>query len=171
MRKGEAILMFRRCISLIVIVGLFASQLAAVPHAHAGLSGQEQQEHDSTPHFHCSWRCHSQQGHKHSHGDHCHEQGGTEKPTKQPTEKPLPDSIADLGHDTNAVYAPALPLVVTAEKHHQPSTSTLILAANVAIQSVVPVTNTADGRRAYWHPPDAVVDGSGIYLALRNLRI
>jgi hypothetical protein len=162
--------MFRRCISLLVIVGLFASQLAAVPHAHVGISLEELQKHDATPHFHCSWLCHDDHGHDHSHGGHSHQHESPLKPVKQSADEPLPDGVAVLNHNANAVYAPTHASAVAAGKQQDIPTSSLVLAAVCASQAYIPAIDW-DKVSRHGHPPDAVLDGSDTYLTLRNLRI
>lgn len=54
--------MLRRCLSLLLILGITASLRAAMLHAHAAMSAAEKAEHDQTPHLHS----HSHQ-HRHGH--------------------------------------------------------------------------------------------------------
>lgn len=162
--------MFRRCISILVIIGLCASQLAVVPHAHAGITAEQQQKHDATPHFHCNWFGHDHHGHDHSHGDRGHKHEHPSKPAKGSTDKPLPDGVASVDHDANAVYVPTPANAVAAGKQQDLPTSSLIWAALCVCQGANPTTDS-DEVSPNWRPPDAVMDGSGTYLTLRNLRI
>lgn len=52
--------MFRRYISLLLLLGIFASQVASIPHAHSVAGAGE---HDDRSHVHLAWFCH---GHEHS---------------------------------------------------------------------------------------------------------
>jgi hypothetical protein len=71
--------MFRRFISMLVLAGYFAGQLAMVPHAHAASDA----DHENQPHFHGRWltdwlnhggRANADHSH-HAHGGHDHSHG------------------------------------------------------------------------------------------------
>src|SRR5688572_8979386 len=76
----NGVTMLRPWISSLVIMGFVASQLAAAPHAHRGISQEEQQQHDATPHFHYSWVCHDHSEHGHSHGGDSHQHDRPSEP-------------------------------------------------------------------------------------------
>jgi len=159
--------MLRRCISLLVIIGLFANQLASVPHAHAGISAEEQQKHDATPHFHWTWRSHHHDEGGHSRDGHSHHHDRPSEPAKEPT---LPDGQNGVGHDATAVYCPGS---VAAAPVVQQQVLYLSLLSAVGTLSLCPPPAEL-GRGAGFgqgRPPDKVLDGSNIYLKLRNLRI
>jgi hypothetical protein len=167
--------MFRGCISVFVIAGLFASQLAAVPHAHGGSSSEDRHEHDVKPHFHCKWL---------SAGHGVHEHGGKAHSHAAPTPEPVPtncesdsgDSLPSVGvrtthHDANAVYVPSQ----VASGPPTNLTQGITSAGQVAFCFPSPVGHSGLSSIARptpcWHPPDEVLDASNTYLTLRNLRI
>jgi hypothetical protein len=162
--------MFRRCVSLLVIAGLFASQLAAIPHAHGATSPEEQRKHDAMPHIHLLG--HSSHGHSHSAAKDDHDHHHHSAP---PDEESAKQSLALSGgapeHDSDAFYFVASPRFFagsTAQVH-------TISALLVAVQT--PNAGWAEGHQAesarglLWHPPDSVLDDSETYLTLRTLRI
>lgn len=155
--------MFRRCISLLVIAGLFASQLAAVPHAHGGLSDAEQQRHDATPHFHANWLGHGDHGH--SHGGHRHE------PAEQANGQPLSTEIGGPDHDASAIFVPIQSAAPVTASQQESAAAAWQLAALVPASDGLSDIGPSLGSTPPWHPPDEVLDGSDTYLTLRNLRI
>jgi hypothetical protein len=150
-----------------VIVGLFASQLASVPHAHAGISAEEQQKHDATPHFHCTWLSHAHHEHGHSHDGHSHHHDRPAEPAERTT---LPDGLNGVGHDATAVYCPGR--VLAASVVQQDSLLSLLSDLGTLALSQPPAElRPCGGMFGRRRPPDEAVDGSNIYLKLRNLRI
>jgi hypothetical protein len=162
--------MLRRCLSLMVLVGFLASQLAAMPHAHAAVSADEQAEHDATPHFHLgsAGHHHHDHGDSHSHkGQHSHQ--GHSKPAKVPADGQI--AILDMpgiDHDATAIsvttaYASSASgdERVATDRHDSCDVEAWAFRSD-APPMVRPIP---------WHPPDEAWDGSGIYLTLRNLRI
>jgi hypothetical protein len=176
--------MFRRCISLLAIGGLLASQLVSTAHAHGPCTVEQQREHDATPHFHR--RRHDHAGHDHaghSHTHHTHGKGHTHAGHEhavaskgvQQTQT-LPGSydgiVADDEdhHDSDAIFVPH----TDAPKHSTAKGQ----ATSVSIVGCVAVLawnahDTPSGPRLspYLHPPDIVLDASETYLTLRNLRL
>ena len=151
-------------------MGLFASQLASIPHAHAGNSTEEQQKHDATPHFHC--RSLGQDHHEsdHSQGRHSHQDDGHSEPAKNSHHQPLSDGLRDAGHDATAVYCPGNATSASVGQQHG---SYLWLLSGLGIlaicQSLQPELSC--GPFGWGRPPDKVLDDSNIYLTLRHLRI
>jgi hypothetical protein len=163
--------MIRRCITLLVIVGLCVSQLAAVPHAHAGNSENEQQKHNANPHFHWSWWSHEHHGHDHLHGGHHHKHDGPSEPGKKSPSPALPERPNNPGHDATAIYCPGNATAVSVEPQHVATLSLLLGLASFALCQPDPVVELHDGGLDRGRPPDKVLDDSNIYLTLRNLRI
>jgi hypothetical protein len=162
-------IMFRRCVSFLVIVGLLASQLAAIPHAHGAMSAEEQQKHDTTPHVHFfahGKHCHS---HSHAHGHcHCHQSDKAQPASKSPN--PRQPTRDGFDHDQTAIYLGA------AEQLTLASNSTSMVPVAIAdLPSTVDATiygfEGASVLSLPWHPPDEVADDSQAYLTLRTLRI
>lgn len=168
--------MFRRCISLLVIMGLFASQLAAIPHAHAGNSAEEQQKHDATPHFHSEWfrsghdHGHSHDGHSHSH-DGQHAEKNTPQPAGDSEDQPLSDGLNGTDHDANAVFVPLHAGAPSTTSQNVSKAAASQIAATAVLTEVFGDAWPSVSSTPPLHPPDAVQDGSDIYLTLRNLRI
>ena len=153
--------MFRRCISFLVIAGLFVSQLAAVPHAHAGISAKDQQRHDATPHFHCHWHCHGEHAHGHSHA-----------PGEQSQSTDGESQVNGVGgqhHNATAIFAPLQVSDAASTSHKGSVTSTSELAPLPTVDAADCWLSVCSTPR--WHPPDKTQDASDTYLTLRNLRI
>jgi len=162
-----------------MIVGLFASHLAAVPHAHGRVSAAEQRQHDSTPHFHLDWLfgAEHEHGNKHRHGeqghsahDHGHSHGQHDSIPPEGSDGQLPsNSSHGSDHDAGAIY------LVHAGQVPIPNQVSTELASQFAgtvpdfeyLATMWPILFSL----AHWHPPDGVLDASDIYLTLRNLRI
>lgn len=153
---------FRRCVFLIAIVGLLASQLAAVPHAHGGLTIDEQREHDATPHFHSHGFHHR---HDHTPGGHRH------RHFVQPSEgRPhqRPDRIPQREHDATAIDCRWQVLAVS-----QTWSTTKLVTWGTTLNDY-PLANCSFASESEFiagRPPDQVLDRSNLYLTLRNLRI
>ena len=146
--------MHERCLSFVAILGLLASQLAAMPHAHAGMTTAEQQKHAAKPHFHTGKHSHS---HDHSHGGHSHRH---DTPANEPASEP--------SHDDAAVYFDVETDLVLISK-------TASLDANQATFQIVAIVEleqiSPDSLARHWHPPNTGQDGTETYLTLRNLRL
>jgi hypothetical protein len=167
--------MLRHFISLLAILGLFASQLAALPHAHAGMSPDEQQKHDATPHFHCRWLEHDHHGHRHghdhhrhghSHGDHSHH---PEQPSPSPNPSTLPEGRNE--HDATAVYCPGSATAASVAPQSVSLRSLFRHLVDFPSYQFFTRLEPGDERFARGRPPDKILDGSNLYLTLRNLRI
>lgn len=158
--------MFRRLMSLFVLAGFLTGQYAGVAHSHAGLSGDEQQRHDSQPHVHLDhWLIgehESDHGHDHGHRHDTPHSGQSLTHAHSGEQFTLP------AHEEDAIYV--VPSGVAATENNR---SSLILCG---IQSLVPVwflpsDDALKGFLATWRPTEAATDESGIYLTLRTLRI
>src|SRR5689334_6867504 len=64
--------MWRRGLSLLVIVGFLANQMALIPHAHDRVTMAEQKKHDATPHIHFGASGHADDDHDDHHHGHSH---------------------------------------------------------------------------------------------------
>lgn len=170
--------MFRRCISFLVMVGFFASQLASVPHAHAGSSAEERQKHDATPHFHVEWFCGDDaHGESCDHGEHSHSHDGQhpDKPVQSPfsdsEDQPHSDGLNCIAHDTNAIFAPSQVVAISIPAHNDTkAVAEQFAAVNLLTEIRSDIWPSLPCKQPL-HPPDAVQDGSDTYLTLRNLRI
>lgn len=162
--------MFRHCVSLLVIVGLLASQLAAVPHAHGATSPEEQRKHDATPHIHLFGNGSHSHSHSHAKDDHHHHHESVPSDDGSANQPLAPGGDAPE-HDSDAFYFVASPSVFAGSTTQVHTISELL----VALQA--PAAGWAGGRQAEfarglpWHPPDTVLDDSEAYLTLRTLRI
>ena len=157
--------MFRRCISTLVLIGFVAGQVAALPHTHAGLSPEEQLQHDSRPHLHFG---NSEHSHNSSHDGqsprHSHEKAvGVESPGFT-VGGPCSD------HDDDAIYFPGCgsSLLVAQDQRtattFDPSPSTASGSGAVCL----PMEPRCDSIPL--HPPNGSLGGK-LYLTLRTLRI
>jgi len=140
--------------------GFVASQLAAIPHAHAGLSPAEQLEHSHHPHVHVG-------GCSHPHEHNCtplHSHDHERVPQPAPARTPLPC------HDAAAIYLPtgsewaSLPLQEQVKKDRAAGPVT-------TADDVASLCNEFESRFCSLHPPDSPPGGSKIFLKLRSLRI
>ena len=158
--------MLRRCLSLLLILGMIASPLAAMPHAHADMSSAEKVEHDQKPHLHS----HSH-GHQHHHGhDAPNEESDTSaNSNKPPCEEGNDDGKLDyfFGSICFGIQAEAL-FKVNQVDDIQAKT---LPAAAISLLEGRLTPPTVIAPSPLWQPPDAVLDESDIYLTLRNLRV
>lgn len=162
--------MFQRCVAIAVLLGMFAAQLARVPHAHAETSPGQQREHDSHPHIHVGSHGHAHDHHEHApHPDSHHH--GVNRESVPPSGGESPSvQVAGSGpnHDNDAVYLPASPTVSSwGERVTGPAIELIRVdcAGDECLEPEVP------HLRAFLHPPD---DDSGcgrLFLKLRHLRI
>lgn len=161
--------MFRRCLSLLVIAGLLASQLAVIPHVHGSATPEEQQKHNATPHIHCAWLGHSGHDHSHSGKGHSHPGSHHDEGAKPATDDsdghPLAIGLSGADHDTDAIFV-----------SDQAATASRQVSAwqPAALAPLFTGINDLRSRQSpspRWHPPDEVLDASDTYLTLRNLRI
>jgi hypothetical protein len=159
--------MFRRFVSLLVLIGFLANQLAAIPHAHAGYSEEQQRQHDAQPHVHVG-----RGNHAHHHG-HSHDQPSD----RQPAEKhspvkvpPLSSGVRDFSveYDLDAIYLPSSASLAVKD----PSTAN---AAAALFGDLDSTSTSADLKPrclcAPIHPPNRDARGAKLYLILRALRI
>jgi hypothetical protein len=164
--------MIRRGVSLLVIAGLIAGQLAAIPHAHGAMTPEEQSEHNAVPHFHVTRSDHADHGQSHHGHGHSHSAKGHEEAKR--SSKPSNASPSGTGrgeHDANAVYLAPHARALSVQSHKAAAASTLQLAKLTPL-AICPTASQAKASNfRHWHPPDAVQDASGCYLTLRNLRI
>jgi len=169
--------MFRRLVAITVVLGLFASNLAAVPHAHGSMTAAEQADHDSTPHFHLPFggsevvghshgaghaHHHHRHHHKYSHRDLTHAAGAKVK-------SPIAFGQVMVEHDASAVYGPSCHVAIE-------RVDVLASAASLALVSVpLAMWVSADGlQSSCWHRVPIVAPQGGaapLFLALRTLRI
>lgn len=150
--------MLPRCFSFLAVIGLLASQLAARPHAHQGMTAVEQRDHAAKPHFHTA---------KHSHHKHSHD-GQSHTHSHSLPEQPVDNGSNDTAHDESAVYCSLELDVVLLSKSVAVDADQLCFS--IAAFVAIPVQLPQDSREV-WHPPNTGQDGSEIFLALRNLRL
>jgi hypothetical protein len=148
--------MFRSLVSIAVLVGFIAGQLAAMPHAHAFATVAEQHRHDSRPHVHL--------GHSHGHG-HRHQCDSHDN------EPVVPDGGST--HDADATYLPPthLPatIPVSVEKAGQDHRAQIGHWVSTFFSCALQIKPSIG--HACWHPPDADAPSCALFLKLRTLRI
>jgi hypothetical protein len=164
---------FRRFVTLLLIVTYVAGQLATMPHAHAvSIAG-----HGARPHVHTNSLARLLPGNGHS--QHNHDHGGSHEHShyqvhehrcshEAPNDTPAPRD--DRGHDADCVYL----------------SDSLIAQASVSWDNCTQVAGDADLLDALFDdgpdlaafrsfqthgPPDVVVSGRQLLLKLRTLRI
>ncbi len=150
--------MFRRGMSILVLLGFFANQLAMIPHTHGG----DWPEHESQPHIHLAAA-----GHSHSH-DHDHQHGHRHHGDLDTAAEQPQDAMEPLGeHDANALYFSGLKVFTDSSSwlkgvQQTDSQQPLVTAAKFLDQ-------IAD---SFWQPPpDDPHQSCPTFLRLRNLRI
>lgn len=161
--------MFRRCLSLCLIAGFFASQLAGVPHAHGAVSGETQ--HAAKPHFH--FGCDHYHGHSHSGCRHSHDGQPNQNASESRHEagsRSLAIGLPSEEHDADAIFVGEHTAVIAASKVKIDTAAHSIVAFAPLAASLDPCGLIAQTSRTL-RPPDQVLDDSDTYLTLRNLRI
>jgi hypothetical protein len=160
--------MLRRGLSIVLILGYVASQLAAVPHAHSG--DPFHQNHASAPHVHLSWFGDTHHAHRHNRHDHGDHQPAGRSETALPFSSGVVQS-AGHDHDADAIY---LPTVVAAGKTTDARHSMLVsdeapvtsdagsLSASVILHSSFLIRHSRPNH-SVWH--------CALYLQLQTLRI
>jgi hypothetical protein len=175
--KDNLIAMFRRCVSLLVIAGFLASQLAVIPHTHGAASAEEQREHDATPHCHIG---HAHHGHSHAHCGHTHAHSHPGKPTEEsvtgsPDEsanQPLGAGRCGAEHDASAIFVSGQACTASPASPRDQGPLTWQTAPLAALPGWLgQLAGGVPSSAPRWHPPDEVSDASDIYLTLRTLRI
>lgn len=163
--------MFRRTVSLLIIVGMLASQLAAVPHAHGATSEEAKRKHDATPHFHWFGHCSNCKSHSHDHGKHCHQH---EHPTSEdrPTERKESQPVGDtMDHNADAIYVVGGTTLTVGSATQQAAVQSVLAALQMPIATSIVAVEVVIPAERTWRPPDQVLDDSDAYLTLRTLRI
>ena len=169
--------MFRCCITFLAIVGFLTNHLVVmVPHAHAGMTAEEQKEHDATPHFHCGHTCQRNKSHSHSHGKVDHAQ--TENQGKGSGKPQNPGDLDDqlliftgLEHDADAIFLPVTAGVPSILCHQELTLSLWHFVPMLSFSSSYDEPWTNSTASSFWQVPAKVLDASDTYLTLRNLRI
>ena len=153
--------MFRKGLSLIVMLGFVMGQMAALPHAHAASSTPA--NHDSRPHIHVP--CFAANGHSHDEGHHQHHHADGSHHHSPVSD----DQKQSHNHDSDAVYLP---------NNMGDSLPSTMVASVDCLQNVSALPKLC----AFLNPPhansvigpyfsDECSSAQPIYLALRTLRI
>jgi hypothetical protein len=164
---GKGFLMFRRCISTLVLVGFVGGQLATFPHAHAGYAPEEQRRHDARPHIHTGPGEHSND-HSHSHDGHSHSHPA--KAAANGESSPFDVYAPCAEHDADAIYLPSGACSPVALKEQRAATSTDPVSAGESGASPISLPAIARYGPESIHPPIRVA-GAKLFLTLRTLRI
>jgi hypothetical protein len=164
-------LMLRGGIFILLIAGMTASQLAAIPHTHCFDSSAQQIEHNSIPHFHTAATRHT---HSHPHSpqrvlqSHCH---------RHPMVLDQHDGPASLAERTSAPHHSDA-IVLPAWTHAANDGVKLLIDLRTDFQSVLtphesPSTLCFSGCRngAIREVSNDEPFGNARYLRLRALRI
>ena len=163
--------MFRGCVSSLVIVGLLASFLAAVPHVHAGMSAEERREHDVSRHLHHLLLGHAHHDHEHEH-DHHHRTHAdvTESTDSSAAVSLVPEGILTAPAEDHGLCLHAwMPLAAgdPGQSLAKVIESQVLISTDSLPSLLLPQAPILDVQRwdDCWH------DGTGLYLALRHLRL
>jgi hypothetical protein len=152
--------MFRKSLSLIVMLAFVTGQLAVIPHAH-GDSG-EPFDHDARPHFHVAWF---------THVGHCRDGGHAHPHEADASYSNPPSSNSKTGHsdhDSDAIYLPSDMGISLPTKSVGPLDNFLI-DSSLGL-AVVPATISTTACLADAFSPDECSPACPLYLALRALR-
>ena len=169
--------MYRCCVTFLAIVGFLTNHLVVmVPHAHAGMTAEEQKEHDATPHFHCGHACHSNKSHSHSNGkvDHSQTENRDKGSDKHEITGDLDDHLLisiDLEHDADAIFLPVTAGVPSRINHQEVTLSLWQLVPLLSFSTSCDELRSNSAASSFWQVPAKVSDASDTYLTLRNLRI
>ena len=147
--------MFRGILAIALITSLLCGQFVAVQHTHAGMTADQQREHDAHPHVHVGTPA------KHSHHHHSHH--------KHAQHTALADASQAIAveHDADAIYVKSHTL-----SNQSPSLADYQLASTpLALHDGLLLPDALVSTAARWHPPDKLLTQSNLYLLLRNLRI
>lgn len=165
--------MLRRCVLLLVMMGLIANPLVAGPHAHAGMTADEQREHDATPHFHSFGDHHGSHVHAHhaegssdGHGHHEHDSKHVNAAFQHSMEP-----VSSEAHDSTSIpCSPSLLTRSSAEMNSTVSWQLRILSAPLFCVFTEPIFSSVTAK-FFQGAPVLTRNGSDLYLLLRNLRI
>lgn len=156
--------MFRCRLSILVLLGFFANQLAMIPHAHAAdLPG-----HDSRPHVHLAGLSSASHTHNHQHGHEHSDSHRHDSRSHTPTDQPQVGIEPLTDHDVDALYVPvgsvnsASFLSQKAVDQQVPVQLWLVATDELVLTSLA---------QPFWLPHDESRDGCQLFLRLRNLRI
>ena len=152
--------MFRKGVSIVVLLGFVAGQVAAMPHAHGDCTLRD--DHDSRPHAHTL--CVGEAGHRHAHH---HDVADTRMTHSHP---PVSQAIGEQDdHDSDAVYLANDISVFLASKITSVPTGGQVLYA-VVYPVASSLTAAADYSAAAFFPNECS-SSRPLYLELRALRI
>lgn len=146
--------MFRISLSAALIFILLCGQWVAVQHTHAGMSADQQREHDAHPHIHVGTASKHSHTHHHKHTSH------------KSHVVPAHDGF-NADHDADAIYVKS----VTLSNHSQSLPDFLTANTPLALHDCLLAHDALTIASAQWHPPDKLPANSDLYLILRNLRI
>jgi hypothetical protein len=158
--------MFRRGVSILVMLGYLAGQSAAVPHAHASGS---QRDHDACePHIHLAW---FGEHHHHHHREHY----GRDNAVAALGNDYLAvgfDRGATEDHDDDAIYVPS-GLTAGATNMAYPTGFPELQApkALLSCDEVVGLILNITTFGVHLRPPDSIGQGCALFLRLLTLRI
>jgi hypothetical protein len=152
--------MFRRWIVTLVFLGFLAEQVGQMPHAHAGFTAKEQQEHSARPHVHLGTGGHTH-GHHHGHSHHHHRDSSG----KTPTNEGQTGLAAQTSHDADALYAKTAPIDL-----RTPAVAELSSMIDGLMAEPASLRQDFAGVALKWHPPDSYSGHVKLFLKLRSLR-
>lgn len=163
--------MFRRIVSFVVVLGLLAGNLAAVPHAHGSMTATEQATHDSTPHFHLPFGAVEHAAHSHAHGHHCHHKHSHVSGHAVTAKAPSASGKCAVAHDSNAIYLSTVVGLYEAVKV-DPAGSISSLPLDSLVVSLLAIQPSLRPAQWAWrNASGSLGDAAPLYLTLRTLRI
>ncbi|MFO0903135.1 MAG: hypothetical protein U0939_09060 [Pirellulales bacterium] len=162
--------MFHRFLILLIVGWQFASQLATVPHVHAGMETEDRQPLGHTPHVHLPLLG----GNRHEH--HCqHEAPGDQRVDRAPCwhhdQEDEHDRERRHDHDDcGVIFVESHDGVVSSRVNVERSTL-WVWNLPLALTDVAVHHASVRQTQRMGLSLDEVGDGSDVYLTLRNLRI
>jgi hypothetical protein len=160
--------MFRRGLSIALILGYAAAQMATIPHAHPGDSLH--QYHASVPHIHLSWFGNTRHDHRHARNHHADHHSKGRGRTAPPFESGIVQ-FAPHDHDADAFYllTSFAARQSTGASHATPASDKSRLTSDDAICVAFVIRHSSF---VICHsPPDLSGSHCALILQLRTLRI
>jgi hypothetical protein len=162
--------MFRRILTALLIVGYVASQMAALPHAHAA----EPAGHGGRAHVHGDWLTrlagNNTPSHSHHHAKGAGHHHGHSRSQGNSTPAPEPAAPFEPAHDDDCVYLPEL---ATGLNQVRPADELCQLGDSIAYidEAAASAESFRLGVARRHLPPYKLVGHCALYLTLRILRI
>lgn len=162
--------MFRRCVSVLLLLGYVAGELATVPHAHGGLSVEQQTQHDARPHIHLGPFAHRHE-HGHPPAGHSHRHLSDHEPAGEADQSPAESHPSGSEHDRAAIFFPSGTAAHSPGRNQTTATSTKQSSALAVGLAAAGFDGRVRPSCVAIHAPDVGPPHAKRFLTLRNLRL